>query len=78
MMDSAPVADIDHMTPAEVRALREAAGMTQDQLAEYLGLRHRSQVRHLESGRSKATGAKGKLLEQLRQRVEREKRRQHD
>lgn len=54
------------MTATEVKQIRQAAGLTQEELAQYLGLRHRSQVHHLETGRTAATGAKGRLLEQLR------------
>jgi transcriptional regulator with XRE-family HTH domain len=53
------------MSGEDVRQLREQAGMTQQELADYLGLRHRSQVRHLESGRTQVVGAKLRLLEDL-------------
>jgi DNA-binding transcriptional regulator YiaG len=63
------------MTPDQVRALRESAQMTQDELARYLGLRHRSQVAHLEAGRSQVRGAKLRLLELLRAEVRQKNRR---
>lgn len=53
------------MTPDDVRRLRESVGMTQQEMADYLGLRHRSQVNHLESGRTKVSGPVRLLLEQL-------------
>lgn len=53
------------MKPREVKALREALRMTQSELAEKLGLRHKSQVRHLESGRTEITGPKLVILQQL-------------
>ncbi len=57
------------MTGDDVRVLREAARMTQQELADYLGLSHRSQVCHLESGRSQVAGAKLRLLENLSKEV---------
>ncbi len=57
------------MTGDDVRVLREAARMTQQELADYLGLTHRSQVCHLESGRSQVVGAKLRLLENLSQKI---------
>jgi transcriptional regulator with XRE-family HTH domain len=59
------------MTPTELRTLREAIGWTQDQLAVYLRLRHRSQVCYLESGRAALYGPTLVLLEQLKDRYER-------
>lgn len=53
------------MHPYEVRALRRALGWTQQRLAFYLGLRRDCQVSHLETGRTRATGAKEVLLLQL-------------
>lgn len=61
------------MTPAEVKDLRQALGWTQQRLADHLGLRHRSQVRHLESGRTPVTGPVLRLLEQLQQREKKDK-----
>lgn len=58
------------MTGGDVKALRETLGWSQQQLADHLGLRHRSQVTHLESGRTSVTGAKLRLLEDLRKKVE--------
>lgn len=55
------------MTGTELRLLRESLGMTQEDVADYLGLRHKSQVAHLESGRSAISGAKLRLLEALRE-----------
>lgn len=45
-----------------IKKLRLSLKMSQDELARYLGLRHRSQVAHLESGRSAAYGSKAILL----------------
>lgn len=53
------------MSGEQVRRLRESLSMTQQDLADYLGLRHRSQVAHLEGGRTRIAGAKLRLLEQL-------------
>jgi transcriptional regulator with XRE-family HTH domain len=53
------------MTPEQLKSLREALGWTQDQMADYLGLRHRSQVHRLEIGATKIWGAKLKMLELL-------------
>ena len=53
------------MSGAEVRQLREKLGMTLQEMADYLGLRHRSQAAHLESGRTKVYGAKLRLLQKL-------------
>jgi DNA-binding transcriptional regulator YiaG len=66
------------MTPEEVAKLRESLEMTQEDLARYLGLRHKSQVAHLESGRTRVTGpvlrllrlledTDGKILEKIRE-----------
>jgi transcriptional regulator with XRE-family HTH domain len=53
------------MTANDVRRLRERLGWTYQQMADYLGLRHRSQALHLESGRSAVRGSKLRLLEVL-------------
>jgi DNA-binding transcriptional regulator YiaG len=66
------------MSADEVRQLREQLGMTQQELAEYLGLRHRSQVRHLESGRTQVAGAKLRLLEALRKKSEKKRKKSPD
>ncbi len=50
------------MSPEKVRALRLSLGMTQQEMADYLGLKHKSQVTHLESGRTPATGPVLRLL----------------
>lgn len=55
------------MPPADVRALRLSLGMTQDEMADYLGLRDKSQVAHLESGRTPARGPVRRLLWILQQ-----------
>ena len=54
------------MEPHEVRELRESLGMTLEDMARYLGLRHRSQALHLENGRTAVRGAKLKMLLLLR------------
>lgn len=54
------------MTPDELKDLREQAKMSQQEMADYLGLKHRSQVHYLETGRSKISGPKLKMLEELR------------
>ena len=66
------------MSPQEVKSLREAARMTQDEMARYLGLRHRSQVHYLEAGRCQVRGAKLRLLEMLRAEVQKKNRRRAD
>lgn len=57
------------MTPEQLKDLREQAKMSQQEMADYLGLRHRSQVHYLETGRSKIAGPKLRLLEELRARL---------
>src|SRR5262245_53359787 len=54
------------MTPKQIHDLRVSLGMTLQDMADYLGLRHKSQAHHLETGRTAATGAKLKMLELLR------------
>jgi transcriptional regulator with XRE-family HTH domain len=54
------------MTPQELIDLRESLGMTQADMALYLGLRHRSQVTQLEKGTTQIRGAKLELLVLLR------------
>ncbi len=61
------------MTPTELIELRAALGWTQDELAKHLGLRHRSQVQHLESGRTEITGPKLRLLEELQKKAKKKK-----
>jgi transcriptional regulator with XRE-family HTH domain len=56
------------MTATDLKELREDLGWTQDDMARYLGLRHRKQAHDLESGRCQIRGAKLVLLQQLRQR----------
>ncbi len=53
------------MSPAELMKLRESMGLTQDDLAKYLGLRHRSQVSQLEKGRTAIDGPVLRLLQIL-------------
>jgi DNA-binding transcriptional regulator YiaG len=53
------------MAPRDVRRLRSRLGWTQAQLAAWLGLRGRSQVSHLESGRTPASGSRLELLRRL-------------
>jgi DNA-binding transcriptional regulator YiaG len=55
------------ISAADVKAIRDLARMTQQELADYLGLRHRSQVHHLETGRTVCNGPKAILLERLKQ-----------
>ena len=65
------------MTPEDVKRLRKSLALTQTDLARYLGLGHKSQVRHLESGRTPVRGpvlqllrlladTDGKILQQVR------------
>jgi len=49
------------MTKQQARQLREALGMTQEDMAVYLGLRDKSQVSHLESGRTAIDGPVAQL-----------------
>jgi len=73
MTQQATTAALPPLTAEEVMAIRRKANMTQDELAVYLGLRHRSQVRHLESGRTLATGPKAVLLRKLAKETSRKK-----
>jgi len=50
------------MNRQQARQLREQLGMTQDDMALYLGLRDKSQVSHLESGRTAIDGPVRRLL----------------
>ena len=52
------------MGPEEIKSLRARLGWTQRELADYLGLTP-CQVSHLEVGRTKATGPKGRMLRLL-------------
>ncbi len=61
------------MTTVELIELREALGWTQDELAKHLGLKHRSQVRHMESGRTEIAGPKLRLLEELQKKAKKRK-----
>lgn len=54
------------MTGEELKQLREELGWTQEEMAVRLGLRHRSQVHHLETGRTRITGPKLMLLRGIR------------
>jgi DNA-binding transcriptional regulator YiaG len=53
------------MTPDQIKTLRDSLRLTQTGLARVLGLRHKSQVAHLESGRTPATGPVLRLLSLL-------------
>jgi DNA-binding transcriptional regulator YiaG len=53
------------MTPEQIFQLRKRLDITQTDLARVLGLRHKSQVAHLESGRTPATGPVLRLLSLL-------------
>jgi transcriptional regulator with XRE-family HTH domain len=66
------------MDGEQVKALRETLGMTQQEMADYLGLRHRSQVTHLENGRTRVAGAKLRLLEALGKKSEKKRRKSPD
>jgi putative transcriptional regulator len=55
------------MKPEEVRKLRESLGMTQAELAEYLGLETRGAVSRLETGDRRPTGPVLRLLHILEQ-----------
>ena len=54
------------MTPIAIRLLRESLGMTQEDLARYLGFATKGAVSHLEAGRKRPTGPVLRLLEILR------------
>jgi len=66
------------MSGDEVRQLRETLGMTLPEMADYLGLRHRSQVAHLESGRTKIYGAKLRMLQELSKKSEKKRKKSRD
>jgi DNA-binding transcriptional regulator YiaG len=53
------------MTPARIKALREARGWSARQLAEALGMGNDRRVRHIEAGQREPTGAEVRLLEML-------------
>lgn len=53
------------MTPEKAKAIRLVLGMTQDDMKEYLNLKYKSQVSHLESGRTGIAGPVLRLLELL-------------
>jgi DNA-binding transcriptional regulator YiaG len=55
------------MKGIEIRQLRESLGMTQDDLARYLGLATKGAVSHMENERKSPTGPVLRLLEILRQ-----------
>jgi DNA-binding transcriptional regulator YiaG len=55
------------MKPEEVRKLRESLGMTQAELAEYLGFETKGAVSHLETGARRPTGPVLRLLHILQQ-----------
>lgn len=54
------------MTPTQIRELRLSLGMTQQDLAEYLGLKYKSQVTKLEGGHTQPSGPILRLLAMLR------------
>jgi DNA-binding transcriptional regulator YiaG len=55
------------MKPHDIKALRESLGMTQDDLARYLGLATKGAVSRMESGGRAPTGPVLRLLLILRQ-----------
>lgn len=57
---------LPRMAPEAAKAIRVSLGMTQEDMAEYLCLKHKSQVAHLESGRTPVQGPVCRLLELLR------------
>src|SRR5262245_29977010 len=69
MNDSPTIREACVMTGAELRALRRDLGWSQHALAQALGLKNRSQVCHLESGRTAIDGAKLAILTGLRERL---------
>ena len=54
------------MSGQDVKAIRESLGLTQDELARWLGLSGRSNVAHIEAGRKAITGPVRRLMELLR------------
>jgi transcriptional regulator with XRE-family HTH domain len=64
-----PLAAPPEFTPADVRRIRLAMGMTQKQLAEILGLKRPTQVGHLESGRTRVNWSKAILLQMLAEKI---------
>jgi DNA-binding transcriptional regulator YiaG len=54
------------MTGTEVREIRESLGLTQEELARWLGLSGRSNVAHIEAGRKAVTGPIARLMQLLR------------
>lgn len=53
------------MSPDQFRAIRKAAGLTQAELAQFLGASHRS-VQYWETGNRPINGPVGFLMELLR------------
>jgi transcriptional regulator with XRE-family HTH domain len=54
------------MKPNEIKKIRKSAGMTQSQLAEYLGYGSQTRISEIEHGNRKPGAAVIKLLEMLR------------
>jgi len=61
----------DDVSVSEIRELRKRLGLTQEEFAERLGLRHKSSVCRLEGGRDRIAGPKLVVLEALRAEAER-------
>lgn len=53
------------MTPAEIKSIRERAGLTQDQLAKLLRLSDSRTIRRYEDGSRAVSGPVSILLEML-------------
>lgn len=58
------------LEPAVLSSLRAKLEWTLAQMAVVLGLRHRSQVRHLESGRTRIRGAVALIINGLKEKVD--------
>ena len=53
------------MRPTELKRIRERLKMSQAEMARALGLKHKSQVHYMESGRFKITGPAEAAIRQL-------------
>lgn len=53
------------MRPSELKRIRERLKMSQEAMARALGLKHKSQVHYMESGRFKITGPAEAAIRQL-------------
>lgn len=54
------------MTAEEFKAIRTGAGMTQDQVADYLGLSRNSfHISRIENGKARVTRTVAKLMDRL-------------